>query len=278
MSVIAFASAKGSPGVTTTVLALAWVWPHIAPGRRVVVVDADVAGGGVATGYLQGAASSGRGILSLATGRSADAVASFWDSLMALDDDGSRLLLAGVTDPAQARVVENSWTPLAGVLDQLDSADAPVDVLVDLGRLGTANEAVALRQRADLMLLVMTSSLTSVATARPALRRLIDERVAAGRGPAVVASMVVGERQPYSSAEIGEVLGSPVMATIVEDSSTASVFSRGTAPGARFGRSPLMRSASAAAEQIRGAVTGDAEVPVFAPATTGAAVGADRDD
>ena len=140
MAVIAFASAKGSPGVTTTVLALAWVWPHVAPGRRVVVVDADVAGGGVATGYLQGAASSGRGILSLATGRSADAAASFWDSLMSLDDDGSRLLLAGVTDPAQARVVENSWTPLAGVLDQLDSADAPVDVLVDLGRLGTCTK------------------------------------------------------------------------------------------------------------------------------------------
>lgn len=278
MAVIAFASAKGSPGVTTTVLALAWVWPHVAPGGRVVVVDADVAGGGVATGYLQGAASSGRGILNLATVRSADAAASFWDSLIALDDDGSRLLLAGVTDPAQARVVENSWTPLAGVLDQLDSAEAPVDVLVDLGRLGTSREAVVLRQRADLVLVVMASSLTSVATARPALRRLIDERVATGREANAVASMVVGERQPYSSAEIGEVLGSPVMATIAADSSTASVFSRGTAPGVRFGRSPLMRSASAAAELIRGAVIGDAEVPVFAPASVGASSRGSGDD
>ena len=259
-------------------LALAWVWPHVAPGRRVVVVDADVAGGGVATGYLQGAASSGRGILSLATGRGADAVASFWDSLISLDDDGSRLLLAGVTDPAQARVVESSWSPLAGVLDQLDCADAPVDVIVDLGRLGTANEVVALRQRADLVILVMTSSLTSVATARPALRRLTDETVAAGRDANVVASVVVGERQPYSSAEIGEVLGSPVMATIVEDSSTASVFSRGTAPGARFGRSPLMRSASAAAELIRGAVTGATEVPVISPANVGASSRGAGDD
>ena len=278
MAVIAFASAKGSPGVTTTVLALAWVWPHIAPGRRVVVIDADVAAGGVATGYLQGAASSGRGILSLATGRSNDAVASFWDSLISLDDAGSRLLLAGVTDPAQARVVENSWTPLAGVLDQLDSADAPIDVLVDLGRLGTANEAVALRQRADLVILVMTSSLTSVATARPALRRLTDERVAAWREANAVASMVVGERQPYSSGEIGEVLGSPVMASIAEDSSTASVFSRGTAPGARFSRSPLIRSSSAAAELIRAAVTGDAQVPAFAPASVGASSRGAGDD
>ena len=39
MTVIALTSAKGSPGVTTTALALAWAWPQIAPGRRVLVVD-----------------------------------------------------------------------------------------------------------------------------------------------------------------------------------------------------------------------------------------------
>ncbi len=46
MSVIALASAKGSPGVTTTALALAAVWP-----RRVLVADCDPSGGDLA-GWL----------------------------------------------------------------------------------------------------------------------------------------------------------------------------------------------------------------------------------
>ena len=69
MTVIALTSAKGSPGVTTTALALAWAWPQVAPGRRVLVVDADMAGGDLAPGYLRGAVSSTDGVLGLAAAR-----------------------------------------------------------------------------------------------------------------------------------------------------------------------------------------------------------------
>ena len=72
MTVIALTSAKGSPGVTTIALALAWAWPQVAPDRRVLVVDADMAGGDLAPGYLRGAVSSADGVLGLAAARPTD--------------------------------------------------------------------------------------------------------------------------------------------------------------------------------------------------------------
>jgi len=50
MSLIAFASVKGSPGVTTTVLALASVWPT---SQHLIVAELDPAGGDLATRFGQ---------------------------------------------------------------------------------------------------------------------------------------------------------------------------------------------------------------------------------
>ena len=50
MAVIALASASGSPGVTTTALGLAMLWP-----RPVLLVEADPTGGsGLLAGYFRG--------------------------------------------------------------------------------------------------------------------------------------------------------------------------------------------------------------------------------
>ena len=57
MSLIALTSAKGSPGVTTAALAVALTWPLGSPGSRVLLLDADMAGGDIAAGYLRGAVS-----------------------------------------------------------------------------------------------------------------------------------------------------------------------------------------------------------------------------
>ena len=45
MSLVALVSAKGSPGVTTTALALAGTWPE---NRRVLLAELDPAGGDLA--------------------------------------------------------------------------------------------------------------------------------------------------------------------------------------------------------------------------------------
>ncbi|MCU0294592.1 MAG: hypothetical protein MUD05_00905 [Candidatus Nanopelagicales bacterium] len=219
MTVIALTSSKGSPGVTTTALALAWVWPEVAPARRVLVVDADVAGGDMTTGYLRGAVTSTDGLLGLAGDRSSDVGAALWGHLIALDDDGTRLLLTGINDPAQARSLVGTWPNLASVFAKLHDEDPAVDVIVDLGR------------------------------------RLAEERAAAHEDPLGLGCVLVGECQPYSRAEIADAVGAPVVATIAWDPTAADVFSTGSPAGWRFGRSPLLRSVRAAAAALGTAAT-----------------------
>ena len=62
MAVIALASASGSPGVTTTALAMALLWP-----RPVLLVEADPTGGsGLLAGYFRGTREYGAGLIELA--------------------------------------------------------------------------------------------------------------------------------------------------------------------------------------------------------------------
>lgn len=278
MTVIALTSAKGSPGVTTTTLAIAWAWPDVAAGRRVMVIDADMAGGDIATGYLQGTVSLAGGLLGLASDRTGDLAASLWDHLIALDDDGTRLLLTGVNDPAQARSLSAIWPSFITAISQLNDADPPVDVLLDMGRLGSVHDAALLRQNADLVLLTMRSSLTSTASARPAGRRLREERQPADGAPIGLGCLLVGERQPYGASEIADAVGVPVLACVAWDPTAASVLSAGSPASWRFARSPLMRSAHAAAEAMRSVIPmthGDGEVREPLP-VSGAANGRGR--
>lgn len=250
MTVIALTSAKGSPGVTTTALALAWAWPQVAPGRRVLVVDADMAGGDLAPGYLRGAVSSTDGVLGLAAARPADLAAGLWDHVIAVDQSSTTLLLTGISDPAQARSLAGVWPSLAEVFTDPDGELSGVDVLVDLGRVGTAHEAAALRARADLVLLVLRSSLRASAAARAAGRRLVEERTGLPGGTDSLGCVVVGEGQPYAAGEIAAAIGLPVHARMAWDPVSAAVLSEGDAASWRFARSALMRSATACATDL----------------------------
>ena len=69
MAIISLLSAKGSPGVTTSVVALTMAWTSAHGGRSAVAVDADPIGGDTAAGILGGTVPSGAGILALATAR-----------------------------------------------------------------------------------------------------------------------------------------------------------------------------------------------------------------
>ena len=62
MAVIALTSASGSPGVTTTAVGLALLWP-----RPVILVDADPTGGpGILAGYFRGTREYEAGLIELA--------------------------------------------------------------------------------------------------------------------------------------------------------------------------------------------------------------------
>lgn len=214
MSVIGFASAKGSPGVTTTVLSLAGVWPETYPGRRVVVVDADVAGSDLVSGLLQGSVDASAGVLPLATKRPTDPLDSVWQHVLSLDEAGHRLLLPGVADPSKASAAAPAWATLQAAIPGMARLHPPTDVLVDLGRIGIVHEPVALRSAMDLLVLVTGSSLAAVSAARFGARRL------SGEG-ARLALLVVGERRPYPAGDIAAALDVELLGTLPHDSRSA---------------------------------------------------------
>lgn len=134
MSLIAMCSATGAPGVTTAALALGWVWPATRPGHRALVVDADVAGSGILPGFLRAGVPAGGGVLALAGIRTFIDPGAVLEHVVALDASESRLVLTGITEPSQARVLGHVWSGLANAATDLGAAG--IDVIVDLGRLG----------------------------------------------------------------------------------------------------------------------------------------------
>jgi hypothetical protein len=248
VSLIVLCSATGAPGVTTTVLALGWVWPLVLAGRRVLVVDADVAGSGILPGYLQAGVPAGGGVLGLAAERAPITPGAMLEHCVALDPSEDRLVLTGITDPAQARALWPVWSGLVDVARDLGVAG--VDVLVDLGRLGHRHEPTVLLEQADVVGLVLGSTLASVSGAVSGLRALREAR---GPGPSTGA-VVVGQPDPYTPGEIARELHLEHLPVVAHDTWAAGVLSTGGGLGWRFERSALLRSARGLATDLRAGV------------------------
>lgn len=243
MTAVAFCSAKGSPGVTTTVLALQHIWPDASPGRRVLVVDADPAGGAIAAGYLQGQPVD-RGLVDLALTRSRDPVDAVLGAVVSLDETAERLLLVGVTDPYRAAAATGAYSVLSAALDGLGGQVPPLDVLVDLGRLGVDSDVAALRRSTNHVVLVTSSSLQAVVSARAAAGFLNTDN-----GPGV-SCLVVGPGRPYPGGEVAEAIGVPLLGELPYDPTAAAVFSNGAAFTRSTARSALLRGARAVAAAL----------------------------
>ncbi|NLT55724.1 MAG: hypothetical protein GXX79_14445 [Actinomycetales bacterium] len=172
MGVVAFCSAKGSPGVTTSALLVAALWP-----RRVLLVDADPAGGDVAL-RLPGtdglALDTRRGMLTLLpmARRALDPFALYQH---AQELSGGVPVLAGLAGPEQAGAVGELWTELARAFAALPGAD----VIVDAGRVHSHAVHLSLLRQADVVAWVLRPTVAGVVHARerlrlvgPALRRI----------------------------------------------------------------------------------------------------------
>ena len=244
MSIIALCSATGAPGATTTALALGWAWPVAHPDRRALVVDADVAGSGILPGYLQAGIPAGGGVLALAAERSAIDPHAVLEHAVALDVSAARMVLTGVTDPAQARALGSVWSGL--VRAARDLGQGGVDMIVDVGRLGHQHQPTVLLEQADLVVVVLRSSLPSVTGAASALRSLREMR---GPGPRTTA-VLVGEGQPYMAREIDRALDLDRLVRLADDQWAATILSIGGATGWRFERSVLLRSARLLASDL----------------------------
>jgi len=131
VTVVAFASLKGAPGVTTTTCLVAATWPT---DRRVVVVEADPAGGDLAARFSLSAARGWPTFLTAARRTAAGAgtgpSARVEPHLQSLPG-GLQVLVgarASVSDPPE-------WSASAVVAGCADAGAGGMDVLVDLGRL-----------------------------------------------------------------------------------------------------------------------------------------------
>ncbi|MBV9022530.1 MAG: hypothetical protein JO362_01705 [Streptomycetaceae bacterium] len=256
MALIAVAGSSGAPGATTTALALMSTWP-LEPGYRVILAECDPDGGDVVVGALAGRTPGGYGMRNLAlaarTNQLSDA---FWRQLIDLSETEAqdRLLLPGLTDPAQASSMQYAWNPLTDLLLGIEHTTPSHDVIADLGRHGGTGPSSALVRRADLVLVVVRSTLRGVYLAEPRVRALVEDLEAHGTGQDALQLLVV-RSGPYSAGEVADRLGVPVLAELPDDPRAAAVLSDGDDAGRRFPRSDLMRHAASAADRVRAQVT-----------------------
>jgi len=238
VSLYALVSAGGSPGVTTSSLALTLSWP-----AQVILAECDPSGGDILAGLFAGHLPAAKGLvpLALAAGQGTDAATTaLWQQLIELDDERARLLLAGVSDPRQGAALAAAWPVLAAAL-----AGLPADVIADCGRLDALQPPYVLSVAA-VAVLVVRPSLRQVSRARARVEMLTQIM----GDPDRVALLVVGEGT-YSPTEVGKALGAAVAGTLPDDRKTARVLSDGA--GGRRGLSarPLIRAAGGAGRSLR---------------------------
>jgi hypothetical protein len=240
--VVALGSVR-SCGVTTLALALAATCPSRSgsSGRRVLLVEADPAGGTLA-------ASSGwppePSLVSLAAAaRRGGDPALAWEHCQQLP--GGARVLAAPAPGEQARGALGMLGPLLGRLGELES-----DVLVDCGRLDPGSPALTLWEGAD----------TAVLVARP---RLSDLQALAswleGRPGARAAGVVPVGDGPYPDGEIAEAFGLPVLGRIPWDPDTAEALTSVAASARQLRTAPLVRSVRTLADRL---VEREGSVPV----------------
>ncbi|WUI00386.1 hypothetical protein OHR68_00725 [Spirillospora sp. NBC_00431] len=240
MAVVALVSPGNAPGVTTTAFALTLGWP-----RPALMAECDPSGGHVLAGYFGGRVPYDRGLWQLAletrvsTGA---ALANLPKQTVPLDENHQRLLLPGLRDPFHGvQVTDEMWEGIAEVLSRLPHLPDPADVIIDIGEVDT-DLPFPLVSMADIVLMVMRSSFTQAAKAKP---RLAELRNALGDA-AQIGLCLVGDG-PYDIAELARDRNLGPFALTVrlpEDARSAAVLSDGAPPRRGFGTAPLMRDAA----------------------------------
>jgi len=206
VTVVALASIKGSPGVTTAATAMAATWPA---GRKVLLVEADPFGGDLAPRY--GSTVTG-GLASLfAAARRALAPDAVWDYVHELP--GGLPVLFGLTGVHQAVANEQVWPAIATALAGLDA-----DVVVDAGRLlpNLGGGVRAVLDQADAVIVVCEPTLEHVVHLRDALPGLVAEL--RGRRLLVVPTGAVG----YAAEDIAKTLQVTVLRPMPNDPTGAA--------------------------------------------------------
>ncbi|MCP3859983.1 MAG: hypothetical protein GY704_10050 [Phycisphaeraceae bacterium] len=231
MTMICFASQKGSPGVTLAALTVAASWPAD-ESRHKLLLEADPSGGTLALRYGLGLQTS---LVTLAVA----ARAGLDDATLA---DHTQELPGGLPailapdGPSQvAAALEASGSSIASWL-----VDHPtLDTVVDLGRLTDAS--LPFVSAADVLLMVARPDVEHL---QPTARRMADLA-----GAVLSVGWVLIGDGPHAAEEVAETYGYPVVAVLPHDPRSAAAITTG-AGSRRLTRSPLIRAASSTAHQL----------------------------
>jgi MinD-like ATPase involved in chromosome partitioning or flagellar assembly len=236
MAMLALASIKGSPGVTTTALALAAASPE---GSEAIVAELDPSGGDVAARFSR---PFEPGLISLAAaarrpGEEARLAEHCQEIL------GNIVVLVG---PAAGERAEAAMRLLSerSAWHELQGNDTLV--LADCGRLDGRSIALAIVEASSALIVVcrpILSELQHVHARLPWLRRIAGH----------VRLILIGDG-PYSETEVSASLEIDVLGTLPADTNAARML-RGE-PGSRraLSRLPLLRSATALTREITSAL------------------------
>ena len=232
MTVVAFASIKGAPGVTTGACLVGATWP--AP-RKVAVAECDSGGSDLAARF---GLSSKCGWSSLATAaRRSHSDPELAPHLQRLPGGLDVLVGSGTKTPG-TEVGPRAATAL--LASAASDPEGPWDLLIDLGRVHPGDPspiATAWLERCDTVALVLRTDAASVMHVRdgaPDLRARCGDRI----------GLVVITTDPYPGAEIERFTGLPVIGEIPFDQAAAKVASGGHGSRRRLSRSSLVTSSS----------------------------------
>lgn len=247
MALITIAADKGAPGVTTTALALAAVWP-----RPVLLAECDPAGGDLVYRFPSAngdALDPRRGLLSLAVAaRRGGQPGQVWEHTQKLH--GGLDVLLGVTNAEQGAGLHLLWRPLGKLLAGLGQAD----VIADCGRIGIDGPNYDLLAESTAVVLVTRPAFGEVIRLRDRVNGLVsafEKRGRRGFRPAVV---VVADQKNFRGTlgEVGDVVAqngtAVVLGGIADDSKAAAQLSGEW--GGRLDKSMLIRSAREIAGQL----------------------------
>jgi MinD-like ATPase involved in chromosome partitioning or flagellar assembly len=239
---IALASVKASPGVTTTALALAAVWP--APRR--LVIEADPSGGDLGA-WLGLAPAPGLASLAAAIRHDASPGAA-WRHAQVLPGGGVSVVVAPAGAEQAAACLATLAAPRAGTA-WLDPGSGEAVVIADCGRLDPHSAAFAVAARAAVTLVLVrprVSELSHLAERLPGLAR-------AGLRPALLLAPAgeggTGEAC-YPPGEITATLGVPVEGSLPADPRTVAALIRGRGVLAPSRRLPLAQAVSGLAAAL----------------------------
>ncbi|WP_431953443.1 hypothetical protein [Actinacidiphila sp. bgisy167] len=227
---VAVASVKGSPGVTTLALAVAANWPAADPVRP-LVVEADPAGGDVAARF---GLPEAPGLTALAAAVRRNAAPHVVQECVQMLPGGVRVV-AGPAGAQQAAAAVGLFADGGGFEALRGGPDETGTGLLDIGRLQAP--VMPLVQAADVLLVVTRGGVDALAHVAAQAGDL--------HGAAARVELVVVGPTPYASSEIGAALGIERVHAVPWDPRTADVLSGRAGTGPRRRRpSPLARAAS----------------------------------